>query len=64
MTSSAHGHRHAHGHAHSHGLVAESIKRSRAGVRAVGVALGVLGVTAVAQAIVFVASGASPCSQT
>ena len=44
-------------HGHSHGLVHASIKRSRAGVRAVALALVVLGVTATAQAIVFVASG-------
>ena len=42
---------------HSHGLVHASIKRSRAGVRAVALALVVLAVTAAAQAIVFVASG-------
>src|ERR687893_1352556 len=54
MTAHAH---HAHGHAHSHGLVAASIKRSRAGLRAVGLALLVLGVTAIAQAVVFAASG-------
>jgi cation diffusion facilitator family transporter len=42
---------------HSHGLVDRSILRSRAGVRAVLVSLGVLGVTAVAQAFVFVLSG-------
>jgi cation diffusion facilitator family transporter len=46
-----------HDHQHSHGLVDESIKRSRAGVRAVSLALVVLGVTAAAQAIVFVISG-------
>jgi cation diffusion facilitator family transporter len=44
-------------HGHSHGLVHASIKRSRAGVRAVALALVVLAVTAAAQAIVFVASG-------
>jgi cation diffusion facilitator family transporter len=44
-------------HGHSHGLVDASIKRSRAGVRAVALALVVLAVTAAAQAIVFVASG-------
>ena len=44
-------------HGHSHGLVDASIKRSRAGVRAVAVALVVLGVTAAAQAVVFLASG-------
>jgi cation diffusion facilitator family transporter len=47
----------AHGHGHSHGLVDASIKRSRAGVRAVALALVVLGVAAAAQAVVFVASG-------
>jgi cation diffusion facilitator family transporter len=44
-------------HGHSHGLVHASIKRSRAGVRTVALALVVLGVTAVAQAIVFASSG-------
>src|SRR5688572_17211537 len=52
-----HGHGHAHGHGHSHGLVHESIKRSREGMRAVGIALVVLGATAVIQLLVFVASG-------
>ena len=42
---------------HSHGLVDASIMRSRAGVRAVALALVVLAITAAAQAIVFVASG-------
>jgi cation diffusion facilitator family transporter len=50
-------HSHAHGAGHSHGLVHDSIKRSRAGVRAVALALLVLGVTAAAQAAVFVLSG-------
>jgi cation diffusion facilitator family transporter len=53
-------HRHSHagaGHAHSHGLVDESIKRSREGLRAVSLALVVLGLTAAAQVLVFVASG-------
>jgi cation diffusion facilitator family transporter len=45
------------GHGHSHGLVDDSIKRSRAGVRAVLVSLGVLGVAAVAQALVYALSG-------
>jgi cation diffusion facilitator family transporter len=44
-------------HGHSHGLVDRSILRSRAGVRAVLVSLGVLGATAIAQAFVFVLSG-------
>ncbi len=48
---------HAHDHGHSHGLVHESIKRSREGIRAVLLALGVLGLTAVAQALVFAVSG-------
>jgi len=55
--SHAHRHHHAHGHDHTHGLVDESIKRSRAGVRAVGLSLAVLGLTALVQAGVFVASG-------
>jgi cation diffusion facilitator family transporter len=38
-------------------LVDASIKRSRAGVRAVSLSLAVLGVTAIAQLLVFVASG-------
>jgi cation diffusion facilitator family transporter len=42
---------------HSHGLVDPSIRRSRAGLRAVGLALGVLGATAVAQALVLTATG-------
>jgi cation diffusion facilitator family transporter len=54
-----HGHArpHGHGHGHSHGLVHASIKRSRDGLRAVGLALVVLGATAVLQLLVFVASG-------
>jgi cation diffusion facilitator family transporter len=44
-------------HGHSHGLVDESIKRSRAGLRAVGWSLGVLAVTALGQALVYVLSG-------
>ena len=50
-------HAHAHDHGHSHGLVDPSIKRSRDGLAAVGWALLVLGLTAVAQTAVFVASG-------
>ena len=41
------------GHEHSHGLVHESVKRSREGLRAVLVALGILGLTAIAQTLVF-----------
>src|SRR4051794_41391044 len=49
---------HGHGgHGHSHGMVDESIKRSRAGVRAVALALLVLGLTAAAQVAVFAVSG-------
>jgi cation diffusion facilitator family transporter len=47
----------AHAHGHSHGLVDPSIKRSRAGVRATGLALLVLGLTAAAQAAIFLLSG-------
>jgi cation diffusion facilitator family transporter len=53
----AHAHHHGDGHGHSHGLVDPSIKRSRAGLAAVGWALLVLGLTALAQTVVFVASG-------
>lgn len=49
--------RHGDGHGHSHGLVHDSIKRSREGLRAVGLSLGVLGLTAVGQLAVFVATG-------
>ncbi len=47
----------SHSHGHSHGLVDPSIKRSRAGLAAVGWALLVLALTAAAQTLVFVASG-------
>jgi cation diffusion facilitator family transporter len=53
----SHAHTHGHGHGHSHGLVDPSIKRSRAGLRVVGVALAVLGATALVQAAIYVASG-------
>jgi len=53
----AHDHHHAHDHGHSHGLVDASIRRSRAGIRAVLLALLVLGVAALAQAVLFVATG-------
>src|SRR3954470_10135549 len=45
------------GTGHSHGLVHDSIKRSREGIRAVALALAVLGAVALAQALVFVVSG-------
>lgn len=48
---------HDHDVAHSHGLVDESIKRSREGIRAVAMSLGVLGVAALAQVAIFAASG-------
>ena len=48
---------HAHAHEHSHGLVHESIKRSRAGLRAVALALLILALTAAAQVIIYLASG-------
>ena len=57
MSAHAHGHEHGRAHGHSHGLVDDSIKRSREGLRAVGFALLVLGLTAAAQATVFIASG-------
>jgi len=50
-----HGDEHRHGH--SHGLVDRSILRSRAGIRAVLISLGVLGLAAAAQGLVFVFSG-------
>src|SRR5204863_9587044 len=50
--------RHDHdGHGHSHGLLDPSIKRSRAGLRAVGLSLLVLGAAATAQLAIFIASG-------
>jgi cation diffusion facilitator family transporter len=52
-----HDHDHSVGHGHSHGLVDRSIVRSRAGVRAVSISLGVLAVTAALQAVVFAISG-------
>jgi len=48
---------HAHDHGHSHGLVHPSITRSRAGLRAVSISLAVLLLTALAQAVVYVATG-------
>ncbi|MGH2890010.1 MAG: cation diffusion facilitator family transporter [Solirubrobacteraceae bacterium] len=55
-----HGHEHHHhggDHGHSHGLIHESVKRSREGVRAVLISLAVLGLAAAAQTVVFVLSG-------
>ena len=59
---SSHGHSHDHGqshdgeHGHSHGLVHASIKRSKAGLRAVSLSLLVLLITALAQVAIFVAT--------
>jgi cation diffusion facilitator family transporter len=50
-------HDHDHGHGHSHGLIHQEIKRSREGIRAVSLSLGVLGIAAALQVMVFVASG-------
>jgi cation diffusion facilitator family transporter len=55
--STHHHHDHDHSHPHSHGLVDRSLVRSREGVRAVSVSLAVLGLTAVAQTVVFAVSG-------
>jgi cation diffusion facilitator family transporter len=49
---------HGHGgHGHSHGLIDPSIKRSREGLRAVGLSLAVLGLTAIAQVAIYAATG-------
>lgn len=48
---------HAHdGHGHSHGLVDPSIKRSREGLRVVGISLALLAITAGAQAAIYIAT--------
>src|SRR5262249_27029353 len=52
--SPAVGHRHG---SHAHGLVDPSIVRSHAGIRTVAVSLGLLGLTAGIQAVIYVASG-------
>jgi cation diffusion facilitator family transporter len=52
-----HDHDHERGHGHSHGLVDRSIVRSREGVRAVSISLAVLGVAALVQSAIYVASG-------
>ena len=63
FTSGGHPHAHDHRHdpdegrGHSHGLVDPSIKRSRDGLRVVGLSLALLGVTAAAQAALYVATG-------
>ena len=50
-------HEHGHEHGHSHGLLDRSIMRSRQGLVAVGWSLGVLGLTALLQAVIFGLSG-------
>ena len=51
------GHSHdGHGHGHSHGLIDRSITRSREGLRAVGISLGVLLVTSILQGVIFVST--------
>jgi divalent metal cation (Fe/Co/Zn/Cd) transporter len=49
----SHGHAHTHDRGHSHGLVDRSIVRSREGVKAVALSLGVLGLAALAQLAIF-----------
>ncbi|MDQ6751411.1 MAG: cation diffusion facilitator family transporter [Actinomycetota bacterium] len=44
------------GHGHSHGLVDPTIKRSREGLRVVGVSLALLLVTAIAQGVIYIAT--------
>jgi cation diffusion facilitator family transporter len=57
-THPGHGHHHHDdGHGHSHGLIDPSIKRSREGLRAVGLSLAVLGLTAIAQVAIYAATG-------
>jgi cation diffusion facilitator family transporter len=51
------GDRGRHDHGHTHGLVSAEVKRSHEGVRAVLISLGVLGIAAVAQTLIFAASG-------
>ena len=58
MPAHEHEHHHAeHDHDHSHGLVDDSIKRSREGVRAVLTALAILALAAAAQTVIFLFSG-------
>jgi len=52
-----HAHPHRHDHGHSHGLIHHSIRRSRAGLRAVGLSLAILGLTALAQVAIFLTTG-------
>jgi cation diffusion facilitator family transporter len=52
-----HEHEHHGEHGHSHGFVDRSIVRSRAGLRAVSLSLGVLGTTALVQAAILILTG-------
>jgi cation diffusion facilitator family transporter len=52
-----HTHEHEHGHGHSHGRIDESIRRSREGLRAVVVTLGILAVTAFIQGAIYLSTG-------
>jgi len=54
---SDHAHDHEHAHDHSHGLVDRSIVRSRAGVKAVSLSLGVLAATALLQGAILILTG-------
>ena len=56
-TSHSRDHSHSQTQGHSHGLIDDSIKRSRAGLRAVALSLAVLGLTAATQTLVYVLSG-------
>src|SRR5215210_3348920 len=49
----AHHHHDGEGHGHTHGLIDPTIKRSRAGIRAVALSLLVLGLAAAAQTVIF-----------
>jgi len=46
-----------HGHGHSHGMIDRSIVRSKDGLKTVGISLGVLLLTSLAQGAIFVATG-------
>ena len=59
-TIHSHRHRGPHSHrehGHSHGLIDPSIKRSREGLKVVGLSLGVLGITALAQLSLYLLTG-------
>ncbi len=47
----------SHSHAHAHGLLDREVVRSRAGLRAVGASLALLGTAAAAQGAIYVLSG-------